>query len=139
MINRRGLIVLLAALAVVVAFCVVRAPARDLGQWENADPAIRQWYRNLTQPDHPNAPCCAEADAYYADIAETDAKGNLIAVITDDRPDAPLGRPHIDVGTRVAIPNNKIKFDQGNPTGHVVLFLRAFDLFVYCYVQNGGV
>jgi len=24
--------------------------ARDLGQWENADPAIRQWYQALMQP-----------------------------------------------------------------------------------------
>ena len=29
--------------------------ARDLGQWENTDPAIREWYQALMQPDVPSA------------------------------------------------------------------------------------
>ncbi len=33
--------------------------ARDLGQWEAVDPAIRQWYQALMQPDVPNASCCS--------------------------------------------------------------------------------
>ena len=41
--------------------------ARDLGQWEAADPQVRQWYQALVQPDVPNASCCGEADAYWAD------------------------------------------------------------------------
>ena len=41
--------------------------ARDLGQWEGADPTIRQWYQALMQPDVPKASCCGEADAYWAD------------------------------------------------------------------------
>ena len=34
---------------------IIAAGARDLGQWENADPAIRQWYQSLMQPDNPTA------------------------------------------------------------------------------------
>ena len=43
--------------------------ARDLGQWGaiNNDPAVREWYQALMQPDMPNASCCGEADAYWAD------------------------------------------------------------------------
>jgi hypothetical protein len=41
--------------------------ARDLGQWEAVNPEIRQWYQALMQPDVPNASCCSEADAYWAD------------------------------------------------------------------------
>ena len=41
--------------------------ARDLGQWEAVDPAIRKWYQALMQPDVPNVSCCGEADAYWAD------------------------------------------------------------------------
>src|SRR3977135_3011432 len=67
--------------------------ARDVGQWENADPAIRQWYQALMQPDVPNASCCGEADdCRGGEIHLRDRKS--YATITDDRPDEPLGRPH---------------------------------------------
>jgi hypothetical protein len=29
------------------------AHGRDAGQWENGDPAVREWYRSLMQPDNP--------------------------------------------------------------------------------------
>ena len=41
--------------------------ARDLGQWEAGDPAVKEWYQSLMQPENPAAPCCGEADAYWAD------------------------------------------------------------------------
>ena len=36
------------------------ANARDLGQWETTDPAVREWYQALMQPDNPSASCCGE-------------------------------------------------------------------------------
>ena len=65
--------------------------ARDLGQWEAVDPKIREWYQALMQPDVPNASCCGEADAYWADEVHV-KDGKTYAVITDDRPDEPRGR-----------------------------------------------
>lgn len=128
-----------AGLGIVILFVtVLAAAARDAGQWENQDPAVSDWYRSLMQPDNPSMSCCGRADAYYADVAETDKDGNLIAVVTDDRPDEPLGRPNVPVGTRVVVPPHKIKFDRGNPTGHIIIFLN-FSRQVMCYVQNGGV
>lgn len=112
------------------------ALARDLGQW-NADPAVRDWYQGLMQPDNPVASCCGEADAYWADEVHV-RDGKTFAVITDDREDAPLKRPHVDVGTEIEIPANKLKWDRGNPTGHNVLFVNR-SLSVYCFVQGGGV
>jgi hypothetical protein len=114
------------------------AAARDSGQWANEDPAVAAWFARLMQPDNPAVPCCGTADAYWADEVETDADGRLVAVITDERPDEPLRRPHVPVGTRIVVPQQKIKFDRGNPTGHIVIFLNAA-LDVLCYVQNGGV
>jgi len=114
-----------------------RAHARDLGQWEAADPEIRRWYEALMQPDVPTASCCGEADAYWADEIHV-RDGKTFATITDDRPDAPRGRPHIDVGTEVEIPTNKLKWDRSNPTGHGVVFLSR-NGYVFCYVQPGGV
>ncbi len=68
--------------------------ARDLGQWEAVDPAIRQWYQALMQPDVPSASCCGEADAYWADEIHV-RDGKTYATITDDREDAPRGRGYV--------------------------------------------
>jgi hypothetical protein len=31
----------------IAGYLTAGVDARDLGQWENADPAIRQWYQSL--------------------------------------------------------------------------------------------
>ena len=87
------------------------ASARDAGQWETTDPTVREWYQALMQPDNPNASCCGEADAYWADEIHV-KNGRTYAVITDDQPDEPRRRPHIDIGTEFEIPNNKLKWDK---------------------------
>jgi hypothetical protein len=113
------------------------ADARDLGQWEAGDSSIREWYQALMQPDNPAASCCGEADAYWADAFEVDGD-KYVAIITDPRPDEPLRRRHVDVGTRIVVPNYKLRYDQSNPTGHGVIFLSP-GRYVYCYVTPGGV
>src|SRR4029450_3510486 len=40
--------------AAVFVFSVSKAPAGDLGQWDDVDPLIRQWFRELKQPDNPS-------------------------------------------------------------------------------------
>jgi len=114
-----------------------RARARDLGQWEASDPKVREWYQSLMQPDVPTASCCGESDAYWADEIHI-RDGRTYATITDDRPDGPLGRPHVAAGTEIEIPNNKLKWDRSNPTGHGVVFLTR-SRYVLCFVQPGGV
>lgn len=121
-----GLVLLIAGAAV----------AHDAGQWHDTDPAIREWYRELKQPDIPSASCCGESDAYWADEIHV-RNGRTYATITDDRDDAKLGRPHVENGTEVEIPNHKLKWDKANPTGHGVVFLSRGG-FVFCYVQPGG-
>jgi hypothetical protein len=127
-----------AAIAVSLALIMGNACARDLGQWDSkANPAIAEWYRSLMQPDVPTVSCCGEADAYFCDDVHV-KDGRTFCAITDDRPDAPRGRPHIDIGTQIEIPDNKLKWDRGNPTGHGVVFLSRAG-YVFCYVQPGGV
>ena len=125
-------------IALVLVFFVSTASARDYGQWEATDSTIREWYKTLMQPDNPAVSCCGESDAYWADSYEVSPAGEYIAIITDDRPDEPLGRRHIDVGTRIVIPKHKLKYDQSNPTGHGIIFTTT-SLYVYCYVAPGGV
>jgi hypothetical protein len=123
---------------------------RDLGQWENNDPAVREWYEHLMMPDSPTQSCCGVGDAYWCDTVHIRDK-KTYCTITDDRDDVPLKRQHIPLGTEVYIPNHKLTWKDGNPTGHAILFARPSmkydadgkeetisDINVYCYVQNGG-
>ena len=98
-----------------VLFLASGAHAIDNGQWENTDPAIKQ-------PDNPHVSCCGEADAYYTDKVYT-KDGKNIAVVTDTRPDEAFKRPHVPPGTDIVIPDRKMKWDRGNPTGHNIIFL----------------
>jgi hypothetical protein len=127
--------------SIVFAFAVggliSAAPARDLGQWDEMDRAVREWYQALMQPDMPSASCCGEADAYWADEIHV-KEGKTYATITDDRPDEPRRRPHIDIGKQIEIPNKKLKWDKANPTGHGIVFLSR-NGEVFCFVQPGGV
>ena len=127
-----GAVVILAALIV----AIYSAHARDMGQW-NSNDTITQWYQELMQPDVPTASCCGESDAYWCDdYYSRDDKA--FCKITDDRADAPRGRPHLAMGTEFEIPPNKLKFDKGNPTGHALLFVSR-GAYVFCFVQPGGV
>jgi hypothetical protein len=109
--------------------------AADNGQWNDLSPAIRQWYRELMQPDNPTVSCCGAADAYWADDFEV-VDGKYLAIVTDDR--EIVGRPHIAPGTRILIPNHKLKYDAGNPTGHGVVFMNTSGT-VYCFIVPPGV
>ena len=115
---------------------VMRAEAHDSGQWDGGDPAIKAWYQSLMMPDIPTASCCGEADAYWCDDIHV-KDGKTSCLITDDRDDAPRNRPHIDIGTKIEIPDHKLKWDRGNPTGHAVVFMSRQG-FVYCFVQTSG-
>ena len=113
------------------------ATARHFGQWAGQDAAIQQWFRNLTMPDFTAVSCCANGDGYWADSFEVREK-HYVAIITDPRPDAPLHREHIASGTAIVIPDYKIKWDQGNPSGHGWVFIGLGGV-VYCYLPPGGV
>jgi hypothetical protein len=124
-------------LTAVLILLTTAAIARESDTWEANPPEVRKWFQGLMQPDNPSISCCGEADAYWADNFEVQGD-QYIAIITDTREDAPLGRPHIAPGTRVAVPNHKLKYDAGNPTGHGVIFMNTIGT-VYCYVVPGGV
>jgi hypothetical protein len=104
--------------------------ARDNGQWASSPPHIRLWFQGLMQPDNPRVSCCGEADAFEADNFEVE-QGQYVAIITD-------GKGIIPNGTRVPVPNHKMKWDAGNPTGHGIIFIGPMGQ-IYCYVTPGGV
>lgn len=108
--------------------------ARDGGDYSGVAPNIRQWFQSLMQPDNPAVSCCGEADAFEADDFERDGD-HYVAIITD-------GKGSIPNGTRIPVPNSKMKWDSGNPTGHGIIFLGygpgPFSKTLYCYVAPGG-
>jgi hypothetical protein len=79
-----------------------------------------------------------EVGHFQSPFFKTVRNGKTYAKITDDRPDEPRHRPHIDAGTEIEIPNNKLKWDKSNPPGLGVVFLSRAG-YVFCYVQPGGV
>ena len=109
--------------------------AKNDGQWELTDPVVRKWFRTLKRPGTDYS-CCDLSDGYYAD--KTFVKDNKVyAIITDDRPDEPLHRPHVPVGTVIEVPDDILKWDRENPTGHNVIFLTV-NQEPLCFVQTGG-
>lgn len=124
-----------------LAAVLLATPVRDNGQWQSESPQVHRWFQNLMQPDNPTVSCCGESDAYEADNFEVEGD-HYVAIITDTRPDAFSNgtfRPHIDPGTHIPVPNEKMKWDKGNPTGHGIIFLSASDGHVYCYVAPAGI
>jgi hypothetical protein len=113
---------------------------RDNGQWQNTDPDTKEWYQNLMRPDWPTSSCCGEADAYWCDNVHV-RNGKTSCVITDDRDDEPLKRSHVPVGTIIEVPDQKLKWDKGNPTGHAIVFLGGSGNYrqVFCFVQSTGI
>jgi hypothetical protein len=98
-------------------------------QWADVPPNVRQWFQSLTQPDDPSMSCCGEADAFEADTFEVEGD-HYVAIITD-------GKGVFESGTRIPVPNPKMKWDAGNPTGHGIIFIGP-QKQVYCYVAPGG-
>ncbi len=119
-------------LGLLAALFIGNARAHD-----HSHPEEDEWYKELMQPDNPQAPCCGVADAYWADDIHIRA-GKTYARITDDRPDEPSGRPHRDIGEEFEVPDQKLKWDRQNPTGHAVIFLSRGGL-VFCFVQGTGI
>lgn len=136
LIARRWLALVTASVILLVLIVGIRlATARDFGQWDRSDPIVA-WYQGLMQPDVPSASCCGEADAYWCDDVHV-REQKTFCKITDDRSDEPRHRPHLDLGMEFEIPDHKLKWDAGNPTGHAIVFLSRGG-YVYCFVQGGG-
>jgi hypothetical protein len=124
------------ALGICLTLAVAAVLTRCAKAHDHNNPDQDEWYHSLMQPDVPTVSCCSYADAYYADEIHV-RDGQTYATITDDRPDEPLGRPHVENGSEYLIPPNKLKWDKGNPTGHNVLFISRAG-YTWCFVMGAG-
>jgi len=129
-----------AAAILVLSGLVHSTLAREGGDWAATPTSVRDWFATFMQPDNPAVSCCGEADAYWADTYEVEGD-EYVAIITDDRDeiyDERVGRVTREAGTKIPVPNRKLKWDDGNPTGHGVVFLSSGGS-VICYLPPGGV
>lgn len=120
-------------LALLIGFTLMGMLQQARGH-DHDHPDLDGWYAGLKQPDNPSASCCGVADAYWCDDYYA-RDGKAFCRITDDRVVA--GRPPVPVGTEIEIPDRKLKWDRGNPTGHAVVFLSSGGS-VFCFVQSSG-
>jgi hypothetical protein len=127
--NVRAVLLILIGTPIVMAIGPMAANAGDDGQWADMPENVRQWFQSLKQPDHPRQSCCGEADAFEADSFEIEGD-HYVAIITN-------GKGVIRDGTRIPVPNQKMKWDAGNPTGHGIIFIGPQQQ-VYCYITPSG-
>jgi hypothetical protein len=127
--NVRAVLLILIGTPILMAIGLMAANARDDGQWADMPENVRQWFQSLKQPDHPRQSCCGEADAFEADSFEIEGD-HYVAIITN-------GKGVIRDGTRIPVPNQKMKWDAGNPTGHGIIFIGPQQQ-VYCYITPSG-
>jgi hypothetical protein len=126
-----GAVLFVSVMLIVVAL-VGKALAHD-----HEHPEFDHWYETLMMPDRPDVRCCGKNDEYRCEAFVRD--GDTWCRVIDDRVNP--YRPPVAVGTEIFIPPHKYKFDQGNPTGHTVVFGRpqGDDFYVYCFVQGTGI
>ena len=118
-------------------FLCQKCSAFDRGQ--NSDPAIKEWFENLKQPENPVASCCGESDGYWCEQLHT-IDGKNYCNITDDR--VIPGRTPAPLGMEIEIPTGKMMDghqSHGNPVGHSIVFLSSGLSYVYCFVLSDGI
>jgi hypothetical protein len=121
---------LVAGVLLLVSTIVSRAHDHDR-------PEFNRWYETLMMPDNPSVRCCGKDDEYRCEAFVRN--GETWCRVIDDRVNP--RRPPVAIGTEIFIPPHKYKFDQGNPTGHTLVFGRpqGDDFYVYCFVQGTGI
>ena len=108
----------------------------------SGDAEIDAWYEGVQrnyyngQEFDSGGRCCGKADAYYADKSES-IDGQWIVTITDDR----MVPNRVDRNGQTFAINPDIidRLRQGNPTGHVVLFVLVNGDLPYCFFPGEGV
>jgi hypothetical protein len=124
---------------IIILLAVTLASAKTTGE-RFLGPDESEYFATLKMPDVANVSCCGEADVYWADGMEVGPDGQIIAIITDPRPNdrtlpdgREIHRQPIPVGTKISVPASKIrKKPIPNPTGHTIIFLGESGI-VYCY------
>ncbi len=126
-----GLLAVIAVAIVVLLFSLwmpAHARTRYAGEWDNVDPAVRSWFRNLRSPH--GVPCCNMADGHRT---LEDWRGSTYWVPN------PAATDSIEW---MEVPPEAVVYNAGNPTGEAVVWYviqGPGQVFIRCFVPGGGV
>ncbi len=117
-----------ALLVLLLSAIWARATTHYAGEWDNVDPAVRSWFRNLRSPH--GVPCCNMADGHRT---LEDWRGNTYWIPNPTATDA------IEW---IEVPPEAVVYNAGNPTGEAVVWYvlqGPNQVFIRCFVPGGGV
>jgi hypothetical protein len=123
---------------------LLATPALAENWISSGDAEIDAWYEKAQRNPWPGAApgatggkCCGKSDAFWADKSET-VDGQWIVTVTDER--IIQGRKNRNGQRFVISPDVIDKLRQGNPTGHVVIFiLNTGGDLPFCFFPGDGV
>jgi hypothetical protein len=130
-------------LRLLVLAWLIATPAFAENWISSGDAEIDAWYEKAQRNPWPGAApnttggkCCGKADAFWADKEEV-IDGQHVVTITDDR--VIEGRKDRNGQKFVISPEVIDRLRQGNPTGHVIIFiLNTGDSVPFCFFPGGG-
>lgn len=101
----------------------VIAYAFDNGQWDNVDPATRQWFKSLKNKQ--GMPCCDTADGHRTTWRASEDGGYEVPIN----------------GKWVKVPPEAVLTNTGNPTGEAIVWYAPDigGMFIRCFVPSDGV
>lgn len=130
---RLTLLWLIAALSILLFSALwARATTHYAGEWDNVDPAVRSWFRNLKSPH--GVPCCSIADGHKT-LEEW--RGQNEYWIPN-----PLAVQDASAPGWIQVPPEAVVYDAKNPTGEAVVWYTMQtpgEVFIRCFVPGGGV
>ncbi len=128
---RSTLLWLIAALSILLFSALwARATTHYAGEWDNVDPAMRSWFRNLKSPH--GVPCCDMADGHPT---LEDWRGQNEYWVPN-----PLAA-ETNADGWIQVPPEAVVYDAKNPTGEAVVWyvIQNRHVFIRCFVPGSGI
>ena len=112
----------------IILLCLLTTSALsfDNGQYQNVDPKIRDWFKNLRSPQ--GVPCCSTSDGRYTTWRKSEFEGYEY--------DVPIE------GKWVPVPNEAIIRNANNPNNEAIVWYVKQTIekpYIRCFVLGSGV
>lgn len=121
-------------IAYVMALALICGPALAVNYEPSGDPDVDAWYASARREG--GGSCCGRGDAYWGQLTKVQNDGVRI-LVEDDR--TIPGRVMRD-GQEFFVPNEMLDHQrQGNPTGHIVIFVGVQDNQPICLFMGEGI
>lgn len=121
-------------IACVATFLALTTSAFSANWESSGNPDIDAWYARAQREG--GGSCCGKGDAYWAQLTKIQDDGVWVAVDDDRTIPGRLARD----GQEFFVPNAMLDHQrQGNPTGHIVVFVGVADNLPICLFTGEGI